>query len=92
MNIDLHCHSTASDGLLRPGALVSRAAANGVDILALTDHDDLSGLAEARAQAESEGVRFVDGVEISATWEETAVHILGLQIDPENPVLRAGLE
>ena len=92
MNIDLHCHSTASDGLLRPGALVSRAAANGVDILALTDHDDLSGLAEARAQAESEGIRFVDGVEISATWEETAVHIVGLQIDPENPVLRSGLK
>ena len=92
MNIDLHCHSTASDGLLRPGALVARAAANGVDMLALTDHDDLSGLAEARAQAGSEGIRFIDGVEISATWKETAVHILGLQIDPENPVLRAGLE
>src|SRR6266581_4950609 len=82
MNIDLHCHSTASDGLLKPGELVARAAANGVEVLALTDHDDLSGLAEARAKAESEGVRFVDGVEISVTWEGSTVHIVGLQIDP----------
>src|SRR5437867_12988063 len=92
MNIDLHCHSTASDGLLKPGELVARAAANGVEVLALTDHDDLSGLAEARARAQSEGVRFVDGVEISVTWEGTTVHIVGLQIDPEDPVLRSGLE
>src|SRR6266568_2813945 len=92
MNIDLHCHSTASDGLLKPGELVARAAANGVEVLALTDHDDLSGLAEARAKAESEGVRFVDGVEISVTWEGSTVHIVGLQIDPEDPVLRSGLE
>ncbi len=92
MNIDLHCHSTASDGLLKPGELVARAAANGVEILSLTDHDGVSGLAEARAKAESEGIRFVDGVEISVTWEGTAVHIVGLQIDPEDPVLRSGLE
>jgi len=91
LNIDLHCHSTASDGLLKPEALVARAAANGVEILALTDHDGVSGLAEARAKAESEGVRFVDGVEISVTWEGTTVHIVGLQIDPEDPVLRSGL-
>ena len=92
MNIDLHCHSTASDGLLKPAALVARAAANGVEVLALTDHDGVSGLAEARAKAESEGVRFVDGVEISVTWEGTTVHIVGLQIDPEDPVLLSGLE
>src|SRR5437879_13793642 len=61
-------------------------------MLALTDHDCVSGLAEARAKAESEGVRFVDGVEISVTWEGTTVHIVGLQIDPEAPVLRSGLE
>ena len=92
MNIDLHCHSTASDGLLNPEELVARAAANGVEILALTDHDGVSGLAEARARAESEGVRFVDGVEISVTWEGTTVHIVGLQIDPQDPVLLSGLE
>src|SRR3989475_12547436 len=61
-------------------------------LLALTDHDGVSGLAEARAKAESEGLRFVDGVEISVTWEGTTVHIVGLQIDPEDPVLRSGLE
>ena len=92
MNIDLHCHSTASDGLLGPGELIARAVANGVEMLALTDHDDLSALAEARAQAESEGIRFVDGVEISVTWEGSTVHIVGLQIDPQDPVLRSGLE
>src|SRR6266571_1673223 len=92
MNIDLHCHSTASDGLLKPGGLVARAAANGVEVLALTDHDDVSGLAEARVEAESRGVRFVDGVEISVTWERTTVHIVGLQSDPEDPVLCSGLE
>jgi predicted metal-dependent phosphoesterase TrpH len=92
LNIDLHSHSTASDGLLKPEELVARAAANGVEVLALTDHDGVSGLAEARARAESEGVRLVDGVEISVTWEGSVVHIVGLQIDPENPVLLSGLE
>ncbi len=92
MNVDLHCHSTASDGLLGPGELVARAVANGVEMLALTDHDGVSALAEARARAESEGIRFVDGVEISVTWEGSTVHIVGLQIDPQDPVLRSGLE
>ena len=92
MNVDLHCHSTASDGLLRPEELVARAAANGVALLALTDHDDLSGLARARAEAESRGMRFVDGVEISVTWEGSTVHIVGLRIDPQDPVLQTGLE
>jgi len=92
MNVDLHCHSTASDGLLKPADVVARAAANGVTILALTDHDDLSGLAEARTEAKARGMRFVDGVEISVTWEGTTVHIVGLRIDPDNPVLRSGLE
>src|SRR2546423_12748163 len=76
----------------KPEELVARAAANGVEILALTDHDGVSGLAEARTKAESQGVCFVDGVEISGTWEGSTVHIVGLQIDPEDPVLRSGLE
>ena len=92
MNVDLHCHSTASDGLLRPEELVARAAANGVQMLALTDHDDVSGLAGARAEAKSRGMRFVDGVEISVTWEGGTVHIVGLRIDPQHPVLKSGLE
>jgi hypothetical protein len=92
LNADLHCHSTASDGLLSPRNLVARAAANGVDTLALTDHDDISGLAEARAEAEQDGIRFIDGVEISVTWRGTTVHIVGLRIDAGSPVLRSGLE
>jgi hypothetical protein len=92
LNADLHCHSTASDGLLSPRNLVARAAANGVDTLALTDHDDISGLAEARAEAEQDGIRFIDGVEISVTWRGTTAHIVGLRIDAGSPVLRSGLE
>jgi hypothetical protein len=92
LNVDLHCHSTASDGLLSPRNLVARAVANGVDVLALTDHDDTSGLAEARAEAEQSGIRLIDGVEISVTWRGATVHIVGLQIDPRASALRGSLE
>jgi predicted metal-dependent phosphoesterase TrpH len=92
LNVDLHCHSTASDGLLAPKDVAARAAAAGVEILALTDHDDTSGLAEARAEAESRGMRFVDGVEISVSWRGTTVHIIGLRVDPHSESLRLGLE
>jgi predicted metal-dependent phosphoesterase TrpH len=92
VNVDLHCHSTASDGLLAPAALAERACARGVTLLALTDHDELSGLAEARAAAEARGLAFVDGVEISVTWRGTTIHVVGLRVDPRNAELRAGLE
>lgn len=91
-NADLHCHSTVSDGLLAPGEVVRRAVANGVDLLALTDHDELSGLDEARSTAAQLGLRFVDGVEISISWgDDATVHIVGLDIDPGNAALIAGL-
>ena len=90
-NIDLHCHSNVSDGLLPPGEVVARAAANGVHALALTDHDATAGLAAARAAAEAAGVAFIPGVEISVTWGGQTVHIVGLRIDPEHPELAAGL-
>ena len=92
MNADLHCHSTASDGLLSPRDVVARAAANGVDLLSLTDHDGTSGLADARDEAAKRGLRFVDGVEVSVTWRDATVHIVGLRIDPQSGPLRAGLE
>lgn len=93
LNADLHCHSTRSDGLLSPTGVVRRAHANGVELLALTDHDELSGLAEARAAAGECGLRFVDGVEISISWgNDQTVHVVGLGIDPENSALVAGLE
>jgi predicted metal-dependent phosphoesterase TrpH len=91
-NFDLHCHSTASDGLLGPAELVRRAAARGVTTLALTDHDVLSGLAEARDSARNSGIRFVNGVEISVTWSGSTIHVVGLGIDPESEALVNGLD
>lgn len=88
---DLHCHSTASDGVLTPAALVQRAREQGVDILALTDHDELSGLAEARAMAGGGPLELVPGVEISITWGRATVHVVGLQVDPQEPFLVHGL-
>ncbi len=92
LNIDLHCHSSISDGVLSPYELVTRAAVNGVDILALTDHDDVAGLAEARSAADAAGIGFIPGVEISVSWGGQTVHIVGLRIDPEHPDLAAGLQ
>ena len=90
-NLDLHCHSTYSDGTLTPGDLVARAAQRGVAILALTDHDDTGGLAAARAAAQCRGLNLIDGVEISVTWQSQTIHIVGLGIDPANAALQAGL-
>jgi len=88
---DLHSHSTASDGILAPAALVARALARGVDVLALTDHDDTAGLADARTAAAGTGLALVDGVEISVTWERHTVHVVGLHVDPRTPALADGL-
>jgi predicted metal-dependent phosphoesterase TrpH len=90
--IDLHTHSHCSDGSLAPGELVERAAAAGVRMLALTDHDTLAGLADARSAAERVGIRLVPGVEISATWRHQSIHVLGLWIDPASSALAAALE
>jgi predicted metal-dependent phosphoesterase TrpH len=91
LNADLHCHSTASDGTLAPTDVVRRAHANGVDLLALTDHDELLGIAEAAAEAADLGLRFVPGVEISVSWLDQTLHIVGLGVDPANEALAAGL-
>ena len=91
LNIDLHCHSSVSDGVLSPTEVVARAAANGVHVLALTDHDDVAGLAEARIAADAVGVMLIPGVEISVSWGGQTVHIVGLRIDPLHPELAAGL-
>lgn len=92
LNIDLHSHSNVSDGLLPPADVVARAAANGVQALALTDHDDVGGLAEASQAAASAGLVLIPGVEISVTWNGKTVHIVGLRIDPLHPALVAGLQ
>ena len=88
---DLHSHSTISDGLLTPAAVVERAAARGVDVLALTDHDEVAGLGEAAAAAASAGIRFVCGTELSVSWEDANIHVVGLNVDPVEPALVAGL-
>jgi predicted metal-dependent phosphoesterase TrpH len=88
---DLHSHSTYSDGLLTPDALVRRAASRGVDVFALTDHDDTGGLAEAAAAARDARIEFIPGAELSVSWESHTLHILGLNIDAANPELESGL-
>lgn len=91
LNADLHCHSVHSDGVLAPAELARRAHGNGVRLWALTDHDEVAGVAEAATAAASLGMPFVPGVEISVTWAGRTVHIVGLRFDPANPVLTAGL-
>ncbi|HSQ03595.1 MAG TPA: PHP domain-containing protein [Burkholderiales bacterium] len=90
-DFDLHTHSTYSDGLLTPAELVARAAHRGVKTLALTDHDELGGLDEARCAAQAHGVKFIDGVEISVTWQGHTLHVVGLLIDPAHSALMAEL-
>ncbi|HEX7558011.1 MAG TPA: PHP domain-containing protein [Usitatibacter sp.] len=91
-NFDLHNHSTCSDGLLSPTQLIELAARTGVDAIALTDHDTTDGLAEAAIAAQRLGVVLVPGVEISVSWGDTTLHVLGLQVDPEAPALVGGLK
>ena len=92
INADLHCHSSQSDGVLEPRELALRAANQGVQIWSLTDHDELSGLGQAQHEAHALGVQFVPGVEISVTWMNRTLHIVGLNIDPANVQLVNGLE
>lgn len=91
LNVDLHCHSNISDGTLAPAAVAARAKANGVDVWALTDHDEIDGIAAARAAATALDLAYVPGVEISITWAGETVHIVGLQIDETNAELVDGL-
>ncbi len=92
LNADLHCHSVVSDGTLTPEALAERAASNGVELWALTDHDEIGGQARAAAAAKAVGMRYITGVEISVTFLGKTVHIVGLGIDTDNAELREGLE
>lgn len=90
MRVDLHCHSTASDGLLSPTALVERAHGRGVRVLALTDHDTLDGLPEAHSAAQALGMELVDGVELSCTWGGATIHVLGYGFDATaEPLVKA---
>ncbi|MDC0663445.1 PHP domain-containing protein [Marinobacter sp. SS21] len=89
--IDLHCHSTASDGTLSPQALVQRASEQGVSHLALTDHDTIEGLAEAREHAGALGLSIINGVELSCVWHRQTIHVVGLDFDHRDPEFLAVL-
>lgn len=89
--IDLHLHTTHSDGRWAPRRVVEEAAARGLAAIAITDHDVLDGLAEARAAAAELGVELVDGIELTADWDGRAVHILGYGVDPHDAALQAAL-
>lgn len=90
-NADLHCHSTVSDGTLSPEDLAARASANGVELWALTDHDEISGQHRAAAAAKAQGMRYLTGTEISVTFIDQTVHIVGLGFDADDTQLREGL-
>ena len=91
LNADLHCHSAVSDGTLQPEELAARAKANGVQLWALTDHDEIGGQHRARAAASSLGLPYLTGTEISVTFADITVHIVGLGFDADNAALTAGL-
>ena len=91
LNADLHCHSVVSDGTLTPEVLATRARGNGVDLWALTDHDEIGGVERARAAAHAQGMAFLSGVEISVSFASETVHIVGLGFDDSDPRIAQGL-
>ena len=91
LNADLHCHSVVSDGTLTPEQLAERAKTNGVELWALTDHDEIGGQHRAAAAAHAQGMRYLTGTEISVTFAGETVHIVGLGFDPDNADMVQGL-
>ena len=91
MKVDLHNHSYYSDGFLSPREVVRLASSAGCDLFSLTDHDTTNGIAEAKKEADKLGLNLVNGVEISAFWRNSAIHIVGLGIDIDNDMLQTGL-
>jgi 3',5'-nucleoside bisphosphate phosphatase len=90
-NADLHCHSVVSDGTLTPEDLAARAAANGVELWALTDHDEIGGQHRAAAAARAQGMKYLTGTEVSVTFADETVHIIGLGFDPDDEEMLRGL-
>ena len=91
LNADLHCHSVVSDGTLTPEVLAARAKTNGVELWALTDHDEIGGQVRAAAAAAANEMAYLTGVEISVTFANETVHIVGLGFDATNPIIVNGL-
>ncbi len=92
MTYDLHCHSHFSDGDLSPTDLVNLAFDNGVTHLALTDHDTLDGIPEAKRVADSVGIELINGIELSCTWNKQLVHVVGLNVTPSSPALMSAVQ
>ena len=92
MKADLHNHSYFSDGFLSPRDIVRLASDANCDLFALTDHDSTNGIVEAKSEADKLGINLINGVEISAFWRNSVVHIVGLGIDLDNDELQTGLE
>jgi predicted metal-dependent phosphoesterase TrpH len=92
MKADLHNHSYFSDGFLSPREIVRLASDANCDLFALTDHDSTNGIVEAKSEADKLGINLINGVEISAFWRNSAIHIVGLGIDIDNDELQTGLE
>jgi len=91
INADLHCHSVMSDGTLTPEELAMRAHQNGVELWSLTDHDVIGGQHRAREAANKLGMKYSSGVEISVSWMGQTIHIVGIGLDPDHPILVEGL-
>jgi len=91
LNADLHCHSVVSDGTLTPETLAERAKTNGVELWALTDHDEIGGQQRAAAAAKALGLSYLTGTEISVTFAGETVHIVGLGFDPDDAAMLQGL-
>jgi 3',5'-nucleoside bisphosphate phosphatase len=92
LNADLHCHSVVSDGTLTPEALAERAKTNGVELWALTDHDEIGGQHRAAAAAKAQGLKYLTGTEISVTFANETVHIVGLGFDADDAAMLQGLK
>ncbi|WP_373817910.1 PHP domain-containing protein [Glaesserella sp.] len=89
---DLHSHSTASDGVLSPTELIQRAVEKNIGMLALTDHDTVAGIAEAKAYAQTQPIHFIAGVEISVLWQGKSIHLAALNIDEQHTAITTLLE
>jgi len=89
---DLHTHTTASDGELSPKALIIKAKENGIDVIAITDHDTTAGIPQAAAEAENQNIKLLIGIELSVSWMDKNFHIVGLNIDPDNAALNESLK
>lgn len=85
--IDLHCHTTASDGALTPEALVDRALSRNIETLAITDHDTMAGYRQVKDYANEAGLNLIPGIELSSQWRGIGIHVVGLGMDPSHPVM-----